>query len=180
MLASEACFAVLFAAFGAITGAIRWREGRPAGTRLGLSVARAFDRIRGVDHTPTIQGALTGGADGVVFGLVVGTVVGLIVGWRVPAEWELLRPILVTACALTGAALAFGLFAGLMTVLGTRATLGLFVGSVGGALLGFWLGGLDGLMIGAVGGAVVGPLLSPRTGPPPGPSGASDAASREP
>ena len=47
MLASDACFGILFGAFGALTGAIRWREGRPAGTRLGLAVARAFDRIRG-------------------------------------------------------------------------------------------------------------------------------------
>ena len=102
VLASETCFGVLFAVFGAITGAMRWREGRPAGTRLGLSVAGAFDRIRGKDHTPTIQGALTGGADGAVFGLVVGTVVGFVVGWRSQTEWELLRPILiVTAAELT-------------------------------------------------------------------------------
>src|SRR3954471_17290116 len=90
VLATQGCFAVLFALFGANTGALRWREGRPAGTRLGLSVARAFDRIRGMDHTPTVRGALTGGTDGAAFGLVVGTVVGLVVGWRVPAEWQLL------------------------------------------------------------------------------------------
>ena len=169
MLVSVACFTTLFGAFGALTGAIRWREGRPAGTRLGLGVAHAFDRIRGVEHTPTIQGALAGGADGAFFGLVVGTVVGGIVGWRVPAEWELLRPILLTVATLAGCALAFGLFAGMMTVLGTRAMLGLFVGSVGGALLGFWLGGVDGLMIGMIGGAAVGPLFSPRKGRPPDP-----------
>ena len=169
VLASDACFAILFGAFGAITGAIRWREGRPAGTRLGLGVARAFDRIRGVEHTPTVQGALAGGADGAFFGLVVGTVVGVFVGWRVPGEWELLRPILLTVGSLAGCALAFGLFAGMMTVLGTRGMFGLFVGSVGGALLGFWLGGVDGLMIGMVGGAVVGPLFSLRRGRPPDP-----------
>ncbi len=169
VLASDACFGILFGAFGALTGAIRWREGRPAGTRLGLAVARAFDRIRGEKHDPTIQGALVGGADGVFFGLVVGTVVGVLVGWRVPAEWELFRPILLTVGCLAGAALAFGLFAGMMTALGTRAMLGLFVGSVGGAMLGFWLGGVDGLMLGMLGGAVVGPLFSPRTGPPPDP-----------
>jgi hypothetical protein len=169
VLATEACFALLFAAFGAVAGAKQWREGRPAGTWLGLSVARAFDRIRGVDHTPTVHGALTGGADGAAFGLVVGTAVGLVVGWRVPAEWELLRPILLAVGSLVGCAVAFGLFAGMVTVLGTPAVLGLFVGGVGGALLGFWLGGLDGLMLGALGGAVAGTALSPRKGRPPDP-----------
>jgi hypothetical protein len=169
VLAAEASFAALFAAFGAVSGALRWREGRPAGTRFGFGVARAFDRIRGVEHTPTVQGALIGGADGAAFGLVVGTVVGFVVAWRVPAEWELFRPILVTVGALVACAAAFGLFAGLMVFLGTRATLGLFVGGVGGALLGFWLRGLDGLMVGAIAGAVVGALLSPRTGRPRGP-----------
>ena len=169
VLATEASFAALFAAFGALSGALRRREGRPAGTRFGFGVARAFDRVRGVEHTPTVQGALVGGADGAIFGLVVGTVVGLVVGWREPAEWELLRPVLVAVGALTACALAFGLFAGLMVFLGTRATLGLFVGGVGGALFGWWLRGLDGLMVGAVAGAVVGALLSPQTGPPPDP-----------
>ena len=171
MLATEACFALLFAAFGAITGALRWREGRPAGTRLGLSVARAFDRIRGVDHTATVHGALTGGADGAAFGLVVGTVVGLVVGWRMPAEWELLRPILLAVGALTGSAVALGLFAGMVAAIGTRAVLGLFLGGVGGALLGFRLGGLDGLMLGAIGGAALGAAISPRRGRPPDPPG---------
>ena len=166
MLATEASFATLFAAFGALSGALRWREGRPAGTRLGLSVAQAFDRARGVAHTPTVRGALTGGADGAVFGLVVGTVVGFVVAWRVPAEWELLRPVLIAVGALAACALAFGLFAGLMVTLGTRATLGLFVGGVAAALLGFWLRGLDGLMVGALAGSVVGAILSPRTGWP--------------
>ena len=169
MLATEASFAALFAAFGAISSALRWREGRPAGTRFGFGVARAFDRIRGVAHTPTVHGALTGGADGAVFGLVVGTVVGLIVAWRVPAEWELFRPVLVAVGALAACAVAFGLFAGLMLFLGTRATLGLFVGGVGAALVGFWLRGLDGLMVGALAGSVVGAILSPRRGRPPDP-----------
>ena len=167
MLATQACFAGLFAAFGAITGAIHWRDGWPAGTRFGFGVARAFDRIRGVDHTPTVHGALTGGADGALFGLVVGTAVGLVVGWRVPAEWESLRPILLAAVALAGCAVAFGMFAGMMTALGTRAVVGLFAGGVGGALLGFWLYRLDGLMVGAVAGAAVGAALSPRRGRPP-------------
>ncbi len=42
VLASVGFFAALAGLFGALTGALTWRDGRAAGTMLGLSVARAF------------------------------------------------------------------------------------------------------------------------------------------
>jgi hypothetical protein len=159
VLASVGFFAVLAGLFGALTGIITWRSGRAAGTLLGLSVARAFARLSEHGLSKGAWGALVGGTDGVVFGAGVGTLVGLIAGWSGRAEWDTLRPILVASLLLVAAAILFGLAAFGLTIAGTRAILGLFIGGMAGAMEGFLLGRVDGLVIGLFAGGVVGSVL---------------------
>jgi hypothetical protein len=159
VLASVGYFAVLAGLFGALTGVITWRGGRAAGTLLGFSVARAFARLSVGGLSKTAWGALVGGTDGVVFGACIGTLVGLIAGWYGRAEWETLRPVVVASMSLVVAAILFGLAAIGLTMAGTRAILGLFVGGMAGALEGAFLGGTDGLIIGVLVGGVAGTVL---------------------
>jgi hypothetical protein len=159
VLASAGFFAVLAGMFGALTGVITWRGGRAAGTLLGLSVARAFARLSVDGLSKTAWGALVGGTDGVVFGAGIGTLIGLIAGWYGRAEWETLRPVLAASMSLVAAAILFGLAAVGLTIAGTRAILGLFVGGMAGALEGIFLGGADGLIIGVLAGGVAGTVL---------------------
>jgi hypothetical protein len=159
VLANVGFFAVLAGLFGALTGVITWRSGRATGTLLGLSVARAFARLAERDLSKTAWGALVGGSDGIVFGAGIGTLVGLIAGWYGRAEWNTLRPILLASMLLVGAAILFGLAALGLTVAGTRAVLGLFIGSMAGAIEGILIGGADGLVLGVLTGAIAGTLL---------------------
>src|SRR5436190_16203996 len=156
ILASAGCFAMLLGLFGAVTGAVNWSQGRQAGTVFGLSVVRAFRRLSEEELRPAAAGALVGGADGIVFGVMMGTLIGLFAGWHVPAEWQILRPILLTAGLLVGLAVALGLFAGVIQVIGVRAVLGLFLGGMTGATLGAAWNGLDGLFFGTLAGAAIG------------------------
>src|SRR5262249_41151931 len=130
ILASNGCFAVLLGLFGAITGAMNWSQGRQAGTVFGLSVVQAFRRLSEEELRPAAAGALAGCTGGIVFGVILGTAAGLFAGWHVPAEWQVLRPILLTAGLLVGLAVALGLFAGVIQVIGVRAVLGLFLGGM--------------------------------------------------
>jgi hypothetical protein len=159
VLGSVGFFAALCGAFGAVSGSLAWRDGRPAGTAVGLGVARAFARLSREGLAPAARGAIVGGADGVVFGAVLGTLVGLGCGWKGRGEWQALRPILSAALLLAVAAVLFGLAAVGLTLAGVRALLGLFLGGAAGAVGGFALGGLDGLLGGVVGGAAAGTLL---------------------
>jgi hypothetical protein len=159
VLASVGFFAVLAGLFGALTGVITWRGGRAAGTLLGLSVARSFARLSERGLSKAAWGALVGGTDGAVFGAAVGTLVGLIAGWYGRAEWDTLRPVLLASLLLVTAAVLFGLAAIGLTIAGTRAILGLFVGSMAGASEGLLLGGADGLLIGVLAGGIAGTVL---------------------
>jgi hypothetical protein len=159
VLGSAGFFAVIGGLFGAITGAITWRDGRAAGTVVGFSVARAFARLSENGLTRSMWGVLVGGTDGVIFGQAIGVVLGLIAGWAHPAEWETLRPFLLGSMLLAGAALIFGLMAGGLAVAGSRSLAGLFVGGISGALLGIGLAGVDGLVIGMFAGSVTGTIL---------------------
>jgi hypothetical protein len=156
VLASVGFFGVLGGLFGAITGAIAWRGGRPAGTGLGLAVARAFTRLADEPMSPGRCGALVGATDGILFGALLGTVFGLLAGWRGSAEWQTLRPIVLAAILLAAGALLFGGTAFALAAGGRRSVLGLFVVGILGALTGFMLAGADGLIAGAVAGALAG------------------------
>jgi hypothetical protein len=150
VLGSVGFFAVLCGAFGAVTGAVAWRGGRPAGTAFGLAVARAFTRLAEEPISPARCGALVGATDGLLFGALLGTVFGLVAGWRGQGEWQALRPVALTAVCLAGGALLFGGTAFALAAGGRRSVLGLFVGGLAGALIGFALDGADGLLVGAV------------------------------
>jgi hypothetical protein len=156
VLASAGFFAALCGLFGAVTGAVAWRAGRPAGTGLGLAVARAFARLAEEPMTPGRCGALVGATDGLVFGALAGTGFGLVAGWRGQAEWQTLGPVALAAILLVAGALLFGGTALALAFGGRRSVLGLFVGSMVGALAGFALAGADGLLAGAVLGVVGG------------------------
>ncbi len=159
VLASIGFFAVLAGLFGALTGVVTWRGGRAAGTLLGFSVARAFARLSADGLSKTAWGALVGGTDGAAFGAGIGTLIGLIAGWYGRAEWETLRPVLLASMLLVVAAVLFGLAAVGLTIAGTRALLGLFIGGMAGALEGLFLAGADGLVIGVLTGSVAGTVL---------------------
>jgi hypothetical protein len=159
VLASVGFFAVLAGLFGVVTGIVTWRSGRAAGTLLGLSVAHAFARLSQDGLSKTSWGALVGGTDGAVFGAGVGTLVGLIAGWYGRAEWETLRPIVLASMLLVAAAMLFGLAAIGLTVAGTRAIVGLFVGGMVGAANGIWIGTANALIVGVLAGGIAGTLL---------------------
>ena len=159
VLAGVGFFAVLGGLFGAVAGALTWRDGRPAGTALGLTVARAFARFSENGLSANKWGDLVGGTDGVVFGAVIGTLVGLIAGWHGSSEWQAMRPLLLGALLLAAGAVLFGLLAVGVALGGGRAVVGLFIGGMGGAASGFALGGIDGLLAGAVAGAFAGTVV---------------------
>lgn len=155
VLGSVGFFAVVAGLFGALSGALSWRDGRASGTVLGLSVARAFSRAAENKLSTTTLGALVGGTDGCVFGALVGT----LVGWCTRAEWQTLRPIFLTSVLLVVAAILFGLAAVGLRITGTKAIVGLFVGGLAGALEGFHIRALDGLIVGTLLGGVCGALV---------------------
>jgi hypothetical protein len=153
-------FALLGGAFGAVTGYATWREGRAAGGFVGLTVARAFARLRDEPLSGSARAALVGAVDGAVFGLLVGVVVGLATGWPAGGEWRRLRPVLLGGVLLAAGALALGSMAVVIGGGGMRSVLGLFAGGVLGAVVGLWLGALDGLFAGLLLGAGAGALLA--------------------
>jgi len=135
VLACAGGFAVLGGLFGAVTGYVAWKEGRAAGTALGLSVGRAFARAAGGKLPPQREGALVGAADGVVFLGGLGTVIGLVLCLRGQAGWEAISPALFAGMALVGAAVLFGGLACLLLFTGFRGLVWL----IAGAALGFTL-----------------------------------------
>ncbi len=152
-------FALLGAAFGGLTGAVTWRNGRPAGTFLGLRVARAFTRASGEELTPTATGALVGAVDGLAFLGAIGLAVGYFAGSRHPAEWESLRPAFLAGGLLAAGGVFFGTLAYALVAGGTRAVACLFTCAVAGAFTGYYLGGVLGVLVGTVAGAVAGTAL---------------------
>jgi hypothetical protein len=159
VLASAGFFSVLGGLFGALAGVVTWRDGRAAGTSLGMSVARAFARVSEQSMSPGTLAAIVGGTDGAIFGAFLGCVFGLVAGWHGQAEWQTLRPILLGSMLLVGAAILFGLMAVGLTAAGTRCLLGLFIGGVAGAFDGFQIGQTDGLILGMFAGGVSGTIL---------------------
>lgn len=159
LLLSMASFGSLLALFGGVVGAVSSREGRSGGSALGLSFARAFAQLSERPLSEFTRAVLAGVADGFLFGVGVGLILGGIAGCYVPEEWRFLRPALLTTAALVALTIVLGLFANLVTILGTRAILCLFVGAVLGALSGFALAGIEGLFYGCLTGAAAGVLL---------------------
>jgi hypothetical protein len=157
VLAGGLGFGVLGAAFGAVTGAVSWKNGRAAGTALGLGVARAFARLSEDEFSPAWKGALVGGTDGLAFLGVVGTAIGYLAG-REGVGWRVLPTAFLAAVLLAAGAIALGLLAYVLLAGGSRAVAGLFVGGALGAVGGLAVARLDGLVVGAVAGAAVGAL----------------------
>lgn len=155
ILATGGCFALLFALFGSVTGIVTRLDGRTGGTGLGWRVARAFGPL-----PPAVEGGLVGAVDGGLFGLLVGTVVGVVAGWNTPAELAVLRPVALVTGLLVALAVVFGLFAGLVAMIGVRAVLWLFVGGMGGAVTGLLTAGVPGLFVGVLVGAAGGVVVS--------------------
>lgn len=156
LLVGNGSFGSLCAVYGAVAGTLRWQEGHASGTVVGLSVQRAFERVREQELSVAARGALVGGADGLVFGLVLGTITGLVIAWYGGGEWPVLRGALLTTTAIALAAVSLGLFAGLVTRTGPRALVGMFVGCISGAMVGLAWAGAMGLMVGAISGSLIG------------------------
>ena len=83
ILGSASFFGALGAAFGAISGAIAWKNGRTSGTGLGLRTAEAFARISECELTPGRKGALVGAVDGFLFLATLGLLVGTVAAYQV-------------------------------------------------------------------------------------------------
>ena len=159
LLLSCGFFSLLAGAFGAVAGWVTGRDGRGAGTFVGLSVARAFARLRDEPLSAATNGSLVGGVDGVVFGLAFGMVVGLLTGGH-GGDWRVLGPVMLGGVLLVGGALALGVLAYAIGGGGARSVLGLFLGGAVGAGLGMWLGRTDGLLAGALVGVAAGVIAS--------------------
>jgi hypothetical protein len=160
ILASGGFGAVLGGGFGAAVGAITWLNGRPAGTFLGLGMARAFERAAERELTPGKKGALIGGTDGAVFLGVIGVVVGAMVAWRNPAAGEVLGPTAGALILLVVGGTLFGLLAYALVRTGLRAVMPLFSGAMLGAAIGLLLGRANGLFPGLVVGLTAGTLVA--------------------
>ncbi len=167
MLFGGAGFALLGGAFGAVTGVYTWRSGRAAGTWLGLSVARAFDRASPEGLSPGLLAAVVGGADGAVFGGLVGVGFGFLVS-QGGGEWAALGPALLAVALLAACAVAFGGLAALIVRAGRRAVLWMFVLGILGAFLGYPSRGTDGLYLGLLSGALLGAVFAWLVPRPPG------------
>jgi hypothetical protein len=148
----------LGAVFGALAGALYWRSGRSSGTRLAQGIAETFTRLAGREMSRPAHGALVGAVDGCLFLGVVGTILGVVAVYG-GAPDEVLRPALLLALFLIGAATFFGVLAYTLTHAGVGALLPVAVGGVLGAALGWGLAGAGGLLVGAVLGIVLGNVI---------------------
>lgn len=160
VLTSVGGFGLLFGLFGAFVGYVTLREGRTGGTTLGLSVARAFERIGQRDLSPLVQALVVGFVDGLSFGAFVGVLLGFFAGWHVPGEGKIIGLALLAALLLVVFTIGIGLFAGSVNSVGVRAVVGLFAGGMLGALGGYGVAGTEGLFYGILGGAALGALFS--------------------
>jgi hypothetical protein len=165
VLLSGAFGAALGAAFGAIVGAITWLNGRAAGTFLGLSLARAYERAAERELTPGKKGALIGGADGAVFLGVIGVLVGALIAWHIPDPGAVLAPTAAAVTVLVAIGSLFGFMALALLRSGTRAVVPLFFGAMVGAGVGLFLGRTNGLFAGLVLGLVAGTAFAFLRGP---------------
>jgi hypothetical protein len=147
--------ALLGAAFGATAGAVYWREGRAAGTALGLRVARAFERVAGRELSPGGRGALVGATDGFVFLGVAGVALGAVVA-RSGGAGDVLAPVALGAALLAATAAALGLLAYGLGRAGVWALAAACLGAAVGGAAGKLLAGWSGLFAGCVGGFLLG------------------------
>lgn len=158
-LAGCGFFAVLGALFGALAAVLNRREGRAAGSAVGLTVAAAFERLG--DHLPPLtRAAVVGGVDGLTFGAVVGALLGLGLAWEGQDEWPRLRSAFASGLGLVAVATVFGLMGHGLSPKERYAVVGLCGGGLGGVAVGFLAGGTDGLILGALLGLVIGAAVS--------------------
>jgi hypothetical protein len=160
LLTSGGGLGVVGCLFGAITGAWSWHVGRPAGTWLGLRLARVFSRHAETPPSPAATGALVGATDGLVFGAVVGTALGFVLASLGADDWNLLRPTLIAVAVVAVAGVFMGLLAGLVVRLGAHGVRSLMVGAMAGGMLGHYKGGTNGLFLGVLLGALAGIVVA--------------------
>jgi hypothetical protein len=154
--------------FGAVAGSVHWRNGNATGTRLGLSVAGAFDRVARREMSPGVKGAVVGGIDGLAFLGTVGVVVAALVLYNGGSGRGVLLPLLLGLLSLMGGALLFGTLAWGILRAGVWAVVAVFAGGMTGAFFGALTGGAGGLLAGCVLGAILGnvaALLTQRWAP---------------
>jgi hypothetical protein len=156
-------FGLLGACFGAVVGGLTWREGRAAGTGLGLAVARAYDRAARTELPRGLKGMIVGAVDGFTFLGVVGLLLSAVAAVYGRLSWEWLYPIGKLLLGLMFGALFFGALAYGMVRGGFRAVAAVFVGGVLGALAGAGLRGADGMLPGTIAGIVLGTAAALRT-----------------
>jgi hypothetical protein len=160
LLACGGSFGLLGGLFGIVTGIVTWRDGRSAGTPLGLSVAQAFSRAAGHPLSPTRMGTLVGGTDGMVFGSGVGLLGGAFLPIDPSESWRFLFWAVLVGGALGASAVGMGLLAQFMVRRGTVVVVGLFVGGLSGGGAGFFVAGSSGLFVGTLLGGLLGALVS--------------------
>ena len=155
------CFgAALGTLFGALAGALYWRNGRASGTRLGLYVAESFGRFAGRAPSRTTKGGLVGAVDGFLFLGTIGALVGSAAVYTGKMPEDVLRPALWLALLLFGGAAFFGILAYSLVRAGVRALAAVGLGGVAGAALGSYLAGAGGLLFGSLAGVVAGNVVS--------------------
>jgi hypothetical protein len=152
-------FAMIGAAFGALTGAMTWRDGRAGGTALGLAVARAYERIAQEDLPVAWKGGLIGGTDGFIFFGLIGGLVGCWAGVR-GVGWEVLGTLLLYGGALAFGAVFLGVLAYALIAGNARSVAALFGGGIVGAYVGYRAGETNGLLAGLLIGGILGVISS--------------------
>jgi hypothetical protein len=152
-------FAVLGGLFGAVAGALYWRSGRVSGTAFGLSVARAFDRVSETELSPSVLGAITGAADGVLFLGSMGILAGGFIAYGGWAETRWLGLVAWLSLFLVGSALFFGSLAYSLVAAGVRGLAPASGCGLLGAIGGAWIGGVSGLMYGLFAGILTGTVV---------------------
>ncbi len=158
VLAFTGFFGLVGAAFGGLVGHLAWKRGRPAGSAVGLGVARAFARVARSEASAGRTGTLVGAVDGLLFLGFSGAVLGLLAA-RGHVGWVALGHAAFGFLILTGGAVFFGGMALGLVYAGVRAIAGVFAAGVLGAAGGALIGHADGLVVGAVAGILTGTLL---------------------
>jgi hypothetical protein len=166
LLIGASGFGAIGAGFGALARVHFLASGRVSGGPLGAAAVRAWERLTRQELTPTARSALSGGIDGAAFLGVLGGLFGAHLGATSPDQASILFTVLLGTLLLALGAAAFGGVGYLLARAGIYALGLVFLGSVIGAVSGFWLDGKDGLIMGILAGGLVGIGLA-RGGRPP-------------
>jgi hypothetical protein len=152
--------AMIGMAFGALTGAVHWGNGRAAGTFLGHRVLEAFESAGGREYSPRKRGTIVGATDGFLFLGVVGTLLGVVFTYVGVPDTGVFLSLAIGSFFVALAAVFFGMLAYALVRNGVVAVIGLFVGGMSGAFMAAMLFGADYLMLGVIPGIVLGTAAS--------------------